>query len=148
MPMTRNTAPALPRLLPLVLLAGLAACASPLERCISRNTSEYRAVARLLAEVEGNLARGYAWQQREITMTQWDECPVVVGHRDGDRRVIYRPCPREVTHTERYRVAIDPAAETRKRDYLRTRKQELAGPAMRAVAACRAAYPEQSAARP
>mgnify|MGYP001582222123 CR=1 FL=1 len=148
MPMTRNTAPALPRLLLLMLLSGLAACASPLERCVSRNTSEYRAVARLLAEVEGNLARGYAWQQREITMTQWEDCPMVVGHRDGGRHVVYRPCPREVSHVERYRVAIDPAAEMRKRDYLRARKQQLAGPAVRAVAACRAAYPEQSAPRP
>ena len=59
--MPRNTTLAL-LALPLVL----AACGTPQERCISQNTSEFRTVSRLLAEVEGNLARGYAWEERQV----------------------------------------------------------------------------------
>ena len=38
---------------------------------------------------------------------------------------------------------IDPAAEMRKRDYLAARKKTLTPPAMSAVNACKAAYPEE-----
>ena len=46
---------------------------------------------------------------------------------------------RRVTDTERYRVPIDPAAETRKRDNLTARKQALMTHAAAAVDACKAA---------
>ncbi|WP_134680713.1 hypothetical protein [Paracoccus ravus] len=121
----------------------LAACGTPQERCISRNTSEYRAVSSLLAEVEGNLARGYAWAEREVTHTIWTDCRYVVYDRDGDRYISYRPCLRDVTDTERYRVPIDPAAEERKRDNLAERKRALTASARQAVDACKAAYPEE-----
>lgn len=136
--MTRNLtlAPAL-----LTCLA-LAACGTPQEQCIGRNTRELRVVSNLLAEVEGNLARGYAWQQREITRTEWRDCPVRVRGKDGKGHWVGRPCLDEVTDTERFRVPIDPAAEQRKAANLRQRKAALAGQAERAVAACRAAYPE------
>ena len=120
----------------------VAACGTPQERCISRNTSEYRTVSRLLAEVEGNLARGYAWEERQVSRVEWDDCPYVVGNKKGERRVLYRPCARQVSDTERYRVPIDPAAEQRKRDNLTARKSALGRPAARAVDACKDAYPE------
>ncbi|MDS9468529.1 hypothetical protein RGQ15_13235 [Paracoccus sp. MBLB3053] len=126
-------------LLPLLLLT---ACGTPQERCISRNTSEYRAVSRLLAEVEGNLARGYAWEERQVIRTEWDDCPVVAYDRDGNRRIFYRSCLRNVSDVERYRVPIDPVVETRKRDNLAERKKALSSYAARAVDACKAAYPE------
>ena len=62
--MTRNIAFAI-----LALPLTLAACGTPQERCIAKNTSEYRSVARLLAEDEGNLARGYAWEERQVVDT-------------------------------------------------------------------------------
>ena len=134
--MTRNIALGL---LPVLILA---ACGTPQERCISRNTSEYRTVARLLSEVEANLAHGYAWEEREYMRTEWDTCPVVVTDRKGVRSIVYRSCARNVIDTERYRVPIDPASETRKRDNLAARKAQLARPAAAAVDACKAAYPE------
>ena len=43
-------------------LAALAACGTPQEQCINRNTRDLRTVDRLIAEAEGNLQRGYAYE--------------------------------------------------------------------------------------
>lgn len=137
--MTRNIVLGL---LPVLVLA---ACGTPQERCISRNTTEYRTVSRLLAEVEGNLARGYAWDERQVVSTEWDDCPVAVRGKKGEREFTTRPCLRRVTETERFRVPIDPAAETRKRDNLAAHQATLNTRAQAAVGACRAAYPEEAA---
>ena len=134
--MTRNI------LLALRSVLIVASCGTPQERCISRNTREYRTIASLLAEVEGNLARGYAWEERTITRMEWDDCGYVYRDGDGVRRFGTRSCMRNVADTERYRVPIDPAAETRKRDNLIARKKALTPPAMSAVNACKAAYPQ------
>jgi hypothetical protein len=138
--MSRNTALATFALLPLLL----AACGTPQQRCISRNTDEYRSVSRLLAEVEGNLARGYAWQERQVERDYLDQCRDYVRDREGNVRIIYTPCWREYVDVERYRVAIDPVVEQRKRDNLATRKAQLASQASAAVEACKAAYPESA----
>ena len=78
----------------------LVACGTPQEQCISQNTREYRVVSNLLREVEANLARGYAWEEREVTRTEWRDCPVVVRDKDGNARWIDRlcagPCSRPV----------------------------------------------------
>ncbi|AGT08230.1 hypothetical protein [Paracoccus aminophilus] len=134
----------MPRNITLALLPvlALAACGTPQEQCISRNTSEYRVVSNLLAEVEGNLARGYAWEEREVTRTEWDDCRAVVRNRKGEPVMVSRPCLRNVADTQRYRVPIDPAAEARKRDNLIARRAALAPTANAAIAACKTAYPE------
>lgn len=135
--MTRNI------LLALMPVLVVAACGTQQEQCIRRNTQEYRTVSSLLAEVEGNLARGYAWEERPVSRMEWDDCPVAVRDKDGNARILYRSCMRRVTDTERYRVPIDPAAETRKRDNLTARKQALMTHAAAAVDACKAAFPEE-----
>lgn len=129
-------------LTPLAAVILLTACGTPQEQCISRNTREYRVVSGLLAEVEGNLARGYAWEEREVSSLEWEDCPMIVRDKDGEPRAVFRPCLRRVTDTERFRVPIDPLSETRKRDGLIERQAALRGPAESAVRACRAAYPE------
>lgn len=135
--MTRNI---LLALMPVLVVAG---CGTPQEQCIRRNTDEYRTVSTLLAEVEGNLARGYAWDERTVSRTEWDDCPYVIRDKNGNSRIVNRSCMREVSDTERYRVPIDPAAETRKRDNLAARKKALTQSAVAAVDACKAAYPEK-----
>lgn len=135
--MTRNI---LLALMPVLIVT---ACGTPQDRCISRNTREYRTISSLLAEVEGNLARGYAWEERTVSRVEWDDCAYVVRGKDGERHIAYRSCARNVSDTERYRVPIDPAAETRKRDNLIARKAALTKSAMAAVNACKAAYPEE-----
>lgn len=101
--MTRNI------LLALMPVLVVASCGTPQEQCISRNTREYRTVSKLLAGVEANLARGYAWEERTVMRTQWEDCRYVWVDKDGNRRLGYRPCLRDVADTERYRVPIDPA---------------------------------------
>ena len=136
--MTRNLA------LPILLALAVAACGTPQEQCISRNTSELRTVTRLLEEVEGNLARGYAWEEREVSDTVLTTCRRVVRDKDGNAHVIHDSCWRDITRTERYRVAIDPAAEARKAEGLRTRKGKLEAQVPAILAACKEAFPEES----
>ena len=129
--------------LPALLLLALSACGTPQERCINRNTAELRTVSSLLAEVEGNLARGYAWEERVTTRSVFTTCNRVVRDKEGNRRIIADTCWRDVTDTQRFRVPIDPAAETRKAEALRARQAELAPHARAVIAACKEAYPEE-----
>ena len=138
LPMTRNIAFAFAAL-PLLLVA----CGTPQERCIRQNTREFRNVSNLLAEVEANLARGYAWEEREVEDTVFTQCRDYVRNEDGELRAVLTPCWRDVTRTERYRVAIDPASETRKRDNLAARKLALSDEAKAYVQACQKAFPEE-----
>lgn len=138
--MPRNTTFALMLTLPLTL----AACATPQERCISRNTDEYRTVSRLLAEVEGNLSRGYAWEERQVVRTRPTQCQRVYRDRNGQDHVTTYTCWRDYVDQEHYRVPIDPAAELRKRDGLVERQDALAKRARAAVDACRTAYPDEA----
>lgn len=138
--MPRNTTTALILALPLLL----AACQTPQEACISRNTSEYRTVSSLLAEVEGNLSRGYAWDERQVTRERLTQCQTVTTDREGKPVVTNYSCWRDYTETQRFRVPIDPVAEARKRDGLVARRNVLSASANRAIAACRAAYPDES----
>lgn len=121
----------------------LTACGTPQEQCISKNTREYRVVTNLLEETRANLARGYAWEERQITRTEWRSCPVAVENKEGKVRWIDRPCLRDYTDTERYRVTIDPVVEKRKADHLAQRQAALKKNAEAAVKACQAAYPEE-----
>lgn len=138
--MTRNTALALLMTLPI-----LAACGTPREQCVSRNTTEYRTVSSLLAEVEGNLARGYEWRERQVVRDRMTHCRSYRRDAEGNTVPVFVPCWRDYVDTERYRVPIDPEVETRKRDNLAARQAELAPRAEAVVAACRAAHPEDEA---
>lgn len=136
--MTRNVTIVAAMALPFLL----SACGTPQGRCISRNTDEYRTVSRLLAQVEGNLARGYAWEERQVVRDRLTQCRSYSRNRKGEVSVYYEPCWRDYVDTERYRVPIDPVVEQRKRDNLAARKSALSNRAASVVQACRQAYPE------
>lgn len=135
--MTRNTT-----LFGFAAILLLTACGTPQENCIRKNTRELRVVRELLSETEANIARGYAFQEREVVRTRWGDCRRIVQNNKGEARVITSSCLRDVTTTERYRVPIDPLTETRKRDNLRKKSADLNRAAAAAVTYCRTTYPE------
>lgn len=126
--------------LPLIV----AACGTPQEQCIRRNTDEYRTVQNLLAEVEGNLQRGYAWKERQVKRTRYETCTRKIKNSEGEETVITEPCWRDVVETVEYRDPIDPIAEQRKAEGLRIKAAQLRSHADQVVIACRAAYPEEN----
>ncbi|MFB2533373.1 hypothetical protein ACEYYB_13520 [Paracoccus sp. p4-l81] len=121
----------------------LAACATPREQCINRSTRELRNVSELLAEVDGNLARGYAWEEYQVERTRWRRCDRIARDDKGQTVVVPDMCLDDYTDTVRRRVAIDPALEQRKATGLRAKQAELTRKARAQVQACKAAYPEE-----
>ncbi|CAM3134717.1 hypothetical protein SAMN04488021_11060 [Paracoccus aminovorans] len=105
-------------------LAGLTSCGTPTERCEARVSAEQRNVARLLQEVEANIARGYAWETNVAGDTGFRLC--AGGFRGGYGRLGlgYSSCYGG-PETVRKQVPIDPAAEMRKREALQKRLAAL-----------------------
>lgn len=131
------------RFFPILLLLAVAACGTPQERCIGRSTAEVRRLQSLLAEVDGNIARGYAYQEYDVAVPSWQFCGYdTFPGRDG--RVVSRArmCLGDDYVSQQRSVPIDPLAEERKRDALVARIKALS-PQMNAnIAACRETYPK------
>lgn len=128
--------------LPLVLLV---ACGTPQEQCIARGTRDLRTVEKLIAETEGNLKRGFAYEEKIVRFPVFRPCvlpsppvtggtapppPQVTTCRDTEEQVIRQP------------VAIDLEAEARKLRQLQEKRQAQLREAEAVAAACRAEYPE------
>ncbi len=124
---------------PLVLTLILTACGTPQERCIRSATQETRTLDRLIAETEANLARGYAYESREVVRHVWTVCDDHIG---PDRRHVRHMCFEPVFRTVERPVAIDPEVEARKLDGLKARRAALARRAAADVAQCRAQFPD------
>lgn len=113
-------------------LALLAGCASPRERCVAAATSELRTIDALIAETEGNIARGYALVREPRVRPGLRPCP-------PDDTWLFCPVD-EVTVVERP-VAIDRDAERRKLATLQARRAELLPGTQARMNACVAAHP-------
>ncbi|MFO1175849.1 MAG: hypothetical protein U1E48_11740 [Paracoccaceae bacterium] len=129
------------RILVLAPLVLLAACGTPQERCIRSGTDELRKVDRMIAETQNNLARGYSYQDETIVTHSWEPCFDGFGGF-GARPGMRGMCLEPDETTIRRSVPIDPAAETRKLEYLKARRKELLPAANQTVASCKASYPE------
>ncbi len=123
----------------------LAACGTPQQQCINRETRDLRVVERLISETQGNLDRGYGFEEVTVFTTEYVDCTpqVVVPEGAPVPEVQQRLCLDEVPETVRRPVAIDLVAEQRKLDGLVDRRQALLGRAEQVIAACKAAYPEE-----
>jgi hypothetical protein len=122
-------------------LATLAACGTPQEQCISRNTRDLRTVDRLIAETKGNLDRGYAYETITVYEDYWVACPVPATV-EGQPAPKPRMCLDERPVTEQRPKAIDLTEEARKLDSLKTKRKQLARQAEAVIAQCKAQYPE------
>lgn len=131
----------------LPVLALLAACGTPQEQCIARETRDLRVVDRLIVETEGNLTRGYAFEDITISRTVWVRCDPLVVPSPVDGAPVPPPAaPRLCLDDEEETItrpkAIDLGAEQSKLSGLKSKRKELAAAANRSIAACREAYPE------
>jgi hypothetical protein len=126
------------RFLPLILIA---ACGTPQEQCVNRNTRDLRTVDRLIRETQGNLDRGYAYEEVTISTPTWEYCPAPPVPK-GKPVPPPRLCLEEVEETVRRPKAIDLADEARKLDGLQSKRRQLAKAAESVVAQCKAQYPE------
>lgn len=123
----------------LAVPALVAACGTPQEQCIRQNTRELRQVERLIVETQGNLARGYGFEERTVTDWDWEPCFPAPRPVKGQAPAM---CWEPTERVERKAVAIDPASEKRKLDALVQRQTALTKAASSAIASCRAQYPE------
>lgn len=124
-----------------VAFALLAACGTPQEQCINRNTRDLRVVDRLIAETQGNLDRGYAFETVTRVEEYWATCKEEVV-RDGQTVIQPRLCLKERSFTDKRPKAIDLPEEARKLDGLKTKRKDLARQADAVIAQCKVEYPE------
>lgn len=133
----------------LTLLVLLAACGTPQERCINGATRDLRTVDRLIAEAEGNIQRGYAYQEETVYVDRWVPCgpprPKGPPPAEGGSPTPPEPprmCLDEVPRTVRKAVAIDLAVEASKLEGLKAKRAQLARAAQPAIDQCKAEHPE------
>ncbi len=117
----------------------LLACATPQERCITKAAPDLPVLNRLIAETEGNLARGYAYADVTVETPVWVDC----GDWLSNREEHIRPglCLGSAQTTVRKPVAIDLTAEAAKLASMRTRRAALEAQAHPAIAQCQAQFP-------
>ena len=126
------------------LLLLLAACGTPQEQCIQRETRDLRTLDRLIAETEGNIERGYALVEVRTVELVPDIC-----YREGalnadgtQGRPVPFTCFGRDFDTELRPKAIDLNLERAKLASMRDKRKSLARQAEAAAAECRAIYPE------
>lgn len=122
-------------------LAALSACGTPQEQCINRNTRDLRTVDRLIAEAEGNIDRGYAYETVTVYEDYWTWCPSPPVP-EGQEQPPPRMCLEDRAVTEQRPKAIDLKEEARKLEGLREKRKDLARRAEVVIAQCKAEYPE------
>ena len=126
----------------LTLLILLAACGTPQERCINGVTKDQRTLDRLIEETEGNIRRGFAYQEDTVYVPVWEPCwfgpPVAEGQKPRPPRM----CMEEEPRTTRRAVAIDLNAEAAKLKGLQAKRAQLVKASAPAIAQCRAQNPE------
>ena len=90
-------------------------------------------VNRLIAETEGNIDRGYAYEEVTVYQTEWVDCTPRVAA--GQPAPPPQMCLDDVPRTERKAVAIDLVAEAAKLDSLKAKRAQQSRAASSAIAA-------------
>ena len=125
----------------------LAACGTPQEQCIARETRDLRVVERLIVKAEGNLKRGYAYESVTTSRTVWVPCAPIAAPPPIEGAPAPEPpkprlCLDDKDETVTRPVAIDLVAERSTLNGLKAKRTDLARAANRSIIACRKAYPE------
>jgi hypothetical protein len=126
--------------LSLPFLALLAACATPQQRCISQATRDMEVVDQLIADIEGNLQRGFGLARETVYRTEFQDCTPAPTAKYPNPKP--KMCPVPVPETVTRPVAIDLAAESAKLASLEKKRAQQGKTAAAAIQQCRATYPE------
>jgi len=132
------------RIVIIAALGLLPACGTPQEMCILRETRDLRTLDRLVAETQGNLARGFAIEEYTETVDYWGTCyQQQAAAADGVRpSPVPYACRRDRDITRTRPVAIDLGAERQKLASMQAKRRDLARVAQGPIAACKAAHPQ------
>lgn len=122
----------------LAVFALLAACGTPQEQCIARESRELRTLQALASETRANLARGYGLEERQEVREIRKTCE---GTDEDGTPFTYR-CDAVELDTTRVPVTLDLAAEAQKLEQLEARIARERARVDAAAAACRQAYPD------
>ena len=122
------------------MMLALAACGTPQQQCIGSVTRDMRVVDRLIAEAEGNLARGYAFASVVQIRPVFADCTPKPTAEVPDPRP--RQCLKNEERTVSRPVSIDLTAEAAKLASLKIKRAQQANAAAPAIAACQRQYPE------
>ncbi|WP_116133675.1 hypothetical protein [Tropicimonas sp. IMCC34043] len=131
------------RLIPLVLLLLLAACVSPRQACLQQATRDVAVLEGLIAEVEGNLARGYAIRQEPYVTSGLDLC-LGSGYgaiNGGLVGVGWGYCNQVETRYRAVPVPIDRVSEQRKLAELKQSRAKATTRAELSLKSCEAQFP-------
>lgn len=124
----------------LIGLMLLGACATPQERCIKQATRDMAIVDQLIAEVEGNLQRGFALERETVYRTEFEDCTPRPTATDPTPRA--RMCPVQVPYSTTRAVAVDLTAESAKLASLQAKRTQQGQIAAAAIAQCQAIHPK------
>lgn len=127
----------------LPLLALLAACATPQERCVSQATRDLRIVDRLVGESQRTLARGYGIERYQTSRPTWRQCGWYP-QRLRDGRIVAgapRMCWDDEVVTRERAVAVNLNEEAQTLESLQSKRNALVRTSNAAVAQCQALYP-------
>lgn len=125
-------------ILPLLILAALAACATPREQCINSVTRGLSTLDRLIATTQGNIRRGFALVDVQDVRVLRRSCEGT--NEDGS--TFRFPCEETETFTRQEPVSINIAEERVKLAQLQERRAEQGRVAQDRIQQCVAAHPE------
>ena len=126
------------RILLLIPLAVLAACATPREQCIASANRPLATLDRLIAETRGNINRGYGLVEVQDVRVLRTSCEGT----NADGSTFRFPCEETETFTRNQPITLDITEERRKLAQLETRRAEMARIAQTQIQQCIAMHPE------
>jgi hypothetical protein len=143
-----------PQALGLFGLLALAACATPLDRCLNRETRTYRMTQSRVATLEQDIARGYSLVEEDVSRTRWVPCGPRPRRETGDKKGDdgrdkrgggrARLCLEDYDVTITRRVRVDTEIAEAELGVLRSRLKKLRAPTEAAMAQCRVEFPAES----
>ena len=121
---------------PVVALAFLGACQTPLEACLSRADAPAADLREELAERRANLTRGYRLDRHIVQVPEFRRCAV------PNSTETY-PCTEWVDTVQTRRAPIDPRVEAEAIALLERQLTRASTQAAQDARTCRATYPEE-----